>query len=73
MGSSSRCCPGCGLELPLSGRVYAGYYHTSPECWSVYEEVLGTEFGNAPLFGRIHQLTVKLPAKPAGSIFLRRL
>jgi hypothetical protein len=38
--------------------IYDGYYNTSPECWSVYTEVLGTEFGNAFLFGQVHQLTV---------------
>lgn len=52
-------CPGCGLRMPRDGgTVYDGCYHCSPECWSVYTEVLGTEFGNAPLFGRVHQLTV---------------
>lgn len=38
--------------------VYGGYFNTSPECWAVYTEVLGAEFGNAPLFGQVHQLTV---------------
>ena len=52
-------CPGCGLQIP-AGRSppYHGYYHTSPECWAVYTEVLGSEFGNAVLFGQVHQLTV---------------
>jgi hypothetical protein len=30
----------------------------SPECWSVYTEVLAAEYSNAPLFGQVHQLTV---------------
>ena len=51
-------CPGCGLELPERGAVYAGYYHASPECWSVYGEVLAAEFQNPVLFGQVHQLTV---------------
>ena len=52
-------CPGCGLTMPADQRAsYDGYYHSSPECWSVYTEVVGTEFSNAILFGQIHQLTV---------------
>ena len=35
-----------------------GGYNVSPECWLVYTEVLGTEFGNALLYGHAHQLTV---------------
>lgn len=38
--------------------VYEGYYNATPECWAVYTEVLGAEFGNAPLFAQVHQLTV---------------
>lgn len=34
------------------------YYNSSPECWNVYSEVLGTEYSNAALFGRVHRLTV---------------
>jgi hypothetical protein len=37
---------------------YNGYYHASAECWSVYTEVIGAEFGNAVLFGQVHMLTV---------------
>ncbi|MEE8143729.1 MAG: DUF5946 family protein [Planctomycetota bacterium] len=52
-------CPGCGLQMPLSDAVVnRGYYNTSPECFSVYTEVLGDEFGNVLLFGQVHQLTV---------------
>jgi hypothetical protein len=40
--------------------VYDGYYNTTPECWSVYAEVLGEDFGNAVRFGKVHQLTVEL-------------
>jgi hypothetical protein len=50
-------CPGCGLEMPMSDRVYDRKYHASAECWSVYEEVLAAEFQNAVLFGQVHQLT----------------
>ena len=35
-----------------------GYYNTSDECWDLYTEVLGAEYGNAVLFGQVHQLTV---------------
>ncbi|MFQ5652885.1 MAG: DUF5946 family protein [bacterium] len=52
-------CPGCGLGMPASNTaVYDGYYNTSPECWEVYTEVLGSEFSNAVLFGQVHQMTV---------------
>ena len=45
--------------MPLSDTAsYEGYYNTSPECWSVYTEALGSEFSNAFLFGQVHQLTV---------------
>lgn len=37
---------------------YDGYYNTSPECWSLFTEVIGAEFENAVLFGQVHQLTV---------------
>lgn len=52
-------CPGCGLVMP--GREHlppGGYYNMSRECWSVYTEVLANEYGNAVLFGQVHQLTV---------------
>ena len=52
-------CPGCGLRMPVSDTAaYEGYYNTSPECWDVYTEVLGSDFSNAVLFGQVHQLTV---------------
>lgn len=35
-----------------------GYYNMTPECWSVYTEVLEKEYSNALLFGQVHQLTV---------------
>lgn len=38
--------------------VYEGYYNTSPECWLVYTEVVGSEFSHVVLFGQAHQLTV---------------
>ncbi len=38
--------------------VNTSYYNASAECWSVYTEVLGAEYGNAVLFGQVHQLTV---------------
>jgi hypothetical protein len=45
--------------MPVSERAaYQGYYHTSPECWEVYTEVLGAEYSNPALFGQVHQLTV---------------
>ena len=44
--------------MPLSERTYDRKFYASPECWSVFEEVLATEFQNAVLFGQVHQLTV---------------
>jgi len=45
--------------MPASARAaYQGYYNTSPECWDVYTEVLGSEFSNPVLFGQVHQLSV---------------
>ncbi len=34
------------------------YYNASPECWSVFTEVLAAEYVDAVLFGQVHQLTV---------------
>ena len=52
-------CPGCGLTMPASDRIaYDGYFNATPECWSVFTEVIGAEFNNAVLFGQVHQLTV---------------
>lgn len=52
-------CPGCGLGMPASdAAAYDGYFNTSPECWSLFTEVIGAEFGNAVLYGAAHQLSV---------------
>jgi hypothetical protein len=52
-------CPGCGLEMPRREMLTEhGYYNATPECWSVYTEVLGAEYSNAVVFGQIHQRTV---------------
>ena len=52
-------CPGCDLPMPVKKTAtYDGYYNTSPECWELYTEVLGAEFGNVLLYGQVHQLTV---------------
>lgn len=54
-----RLCPGCGLTMRRDETgLYEGYYQASPECWSLFTEVLGREFGNAVLFGQVHQMTV---------------
>ena len=58
MEHSATRCPGCHLEMPRGAATYDGYFHASPECWSVFCEVLQTEFGNAVLFGQVHQLSV---------------
>lgn len=52
-------CPGCGLHMPASESAhYDGYINASPECWSVYSEVLAVEYSDAVLFGQAHQFTV---------------
>jgi hypothetical protein len=38
--------------------VFNGYYNTSPECWSVYTEVLALQYSDMVLFGQVHQPTV---------------
>jgi hypothetical protein len=58
MALQMKTCPGCGVEMPLSGRSYDRRFHASAECWSLFEEVLAAEFQNAVLFGQVHQLTV---------------
>jgi hypothetical protein len=62
-------CPGCGLTMPAGTATAHGYYNGSPECWSVYTEVLGAEYGNAVIFGQVHQRTVDTYAvqHPGGS------
>jgi hypothetical protein len=52
-------CPACGLRMPR--RPAPGehwYYNASPECWSVYTEVLAAEYSHAVLWGQVHQITV---------------
>ena len=52
-------CPGCGLDLPDDDTAsYDGYYHTSPECWSLYSQVMTDEYENDTLYEQCHQLTV---------------
>lgn len=59
MSTGESVCPGCGLSMPRRDGLTADtYYNTSPECWAVYTEVLAAEYGNAVLFGQVHQLTV---------------
>lgn len=52
-------CPGCGLHMPASESAhYDGYINASPECWSVFSEVLAVDYSNPVVFGQVHQLTV---------------
>ncbi|CAH0353665.1 MAG: DUF5946 family protein [Sphingobium sp.] len=52
-------CPGCGLILPRQATV-AGhrYIPASPECWSLFSEVLASEYENVVIYSAVHQLTV---------------
>jgi hypothetical protein len=59
MNTTETVCPGCGLTMPKRDTsVGHEYINASPECWSVYTEVLETEYSNALLFAQVHQLTV---------------
>ena len=59
MSGSEVVYPSCGLQMPRQeGASVGGYFHASPECWSVFTELVGAEFSNAFLFGRVHQTTV---------------
>lgn len=40
------------------GALNTSYFHASPECWTVFGEVLAAEYSNAVLFGQVHQITV---------------
>jgi hypothetical protein len=52
-------CPGCALDMPRrAGALNTSYFHASPECWTVFGEVLAAEYSNAVLFGQVHQITV---------------
>jgi Family of unknown function (DUF5946) len=44
--------------MPPTDKPYDGYFNASPECWSVFTEVVGAEFANVVLFSQVHQLTV---------------
>lgn len=51
-------CPGCATRLHFSHVLCEGYFNTTPERWSLFTEVQGTQYGNA-LFGRhTHQSTI---------------
>ncbi len=52
-------CSGCRAVLSADEAAsYDGYYNTAAECWAAFTGVVGVEFGNAVLFGQVHQLTV---------------
>lgn len=52
-------CPGCGLELPENPQATGeGSFNATSECFAVFSEILGDEFGSPVLFGAVHQLSV---------------
>jgi hypothetical protein len=51
-------CPGCATSLPSSQLLYEGYFNTTPECWSLFTEVQGKQYGNVLLGRYTHQSTV---------------
>jgi Family of unknown function (DUF5946) len=56
--SGSTTCPGCGLQLPGSGRPRNPRRNASPECWQLYGEVQGFTLNHLELVRDFHQLTV---------------
>ena len=51
-------CPGCATSLPIAQVLYEGYFNTTPECWSLFTEVQGKQYGNVLLGRHTHQSTV---------------
>jgi len=46
--------------MPAGSAIpYDGYFNASAECWSVFTEVLGTEFSGGALFGQLQHLTAE--------------
>lgn len=52
-----RACPGCGVLLPETDGATHRYIGVSPECWAVFGEVSGKEYGDLR-YARVHGLTV---------------
>jgi Family of unknown function (DUF5946) len=48
-------CPGCGLGLPATGAVPDPAYNASPECRSVYDEVVAYGLAHPVRLARWHQ------------------
>lgn len=56
---SETVCPGCGLVMPRDATAASHAYGlSSPECWSVYGEVMAAELDDPVGLGPVHQLTV---------------
>jgi hypothetical protein len=52
-------CPACAVELPRGERRETHrYFNASPECWSVFNEVLASEYSDVTMLAAVHQLTV---------------
>jgi hypothetical protein len=51
-------CVGCKLVMPAHPGPTHRYIRCSPECWSLFGEVLAREFQNQRLFRAVHQVTV---------------
>jgi hypothetical protein len=58
VSTATRTCPGCKLEMPRGNAPYDRDFNASPECWSVYTEVLAAEYQDMLLFAEVHQLSV---------------
>lgn len=55
-GRVQRECPGCGLRMLKSDKVsYDGEYHSSPECYVIFEEVMAGASGD-PAYASVRQM-----------------
>ena len=51
-------CPGCATRLPFSHVLCEGYFTTTPECWSLFTEIQGRQYGKVLLGRHTHQSTI---------------
>ena len=59
MRDSFSICPGCRLRMPISAKAVAkNYFNCSDECWSLFADIQGYQYGSASVFRQSHQLTV---------------
>jgi hypothetical protein len=65
-------CPGCATRLPFSRVLYEGHFNTTPECWSLFTEVVqGRQNGNVLLGRHTHQSTIDAYAAQHAGLTIR--